>query len=249
MRLDVHQSFRGGFTTLLTGTGASLVGVFAAYRLINEYFLTNAFLGLKRSVNDAGATEPGLVQIPFASLWLLSLASLLLGAALTVVALRVLTAHRSSEHTREDHVRKILGPTMNMFAAGVTASVVLGFVAILLVASPWTGLLLVPAIVFLTVNLVFTPYIIALNDENFISAFSGSWTLVRGSRTRILLLLIGVAVVTAAFYTLGWLGTRLSGGAHFPRRVLGSSVEGLVSVYWFCVFADAYVQVADEPGL
>jgi len=187
MSLGVLDTLKGGLKDSLSSKGLKFMGLAYLINLIGS-ISSQSLLSQLGFYNELGAayTMTALAMEGPLPLWTgLSLIGFLAGLWLALGVLRNFV-DRSSEEIDTDLFTENLGmPFLNLLIGGILFSVAVGLGFLLFI---------VPGI-FLLVSLFFWTVYVAVEDENFIDAMKSSWSLARGNRLSLLLIVLGIAAV------------------------------------------------------
>ena len=184
------------------------------------------------------AQTTALVVLPSLVAGLLSLVVGLVTLVVSIAAIRVFVSDETERLPREFFTRNMGWAVVNFIVGAIVFGIVvgLGFVA-----------LIIPGI-FLLVTLWFWSAFVAVEDQNFIEGFRGSWGLTRGHRLK--LLLLGIVVALVGMVVGAVFGTGAVGGA-LVGFVFAQAASAIVTVFSTAALAIAYTELTalrDEDG-
>lgn len=235
MTLQIGDAIGDGIRRSFTYSGGVLMALLFAYVVVFMGAMNALFVELfPEEFRESGQAALAF-PIPPAVAAAILLAGFVFGIVLYVAATRALTREQSelSSLPSELFTRRIGRATLSALGANVVVqiAVTIGFV-----------LLVVPGI-FLAVSFVFVVFAIGVEDRRAIDSLSRSWELASGNRWRLFGLLLIVAVVASVAGAIGSLGTIVD---PLVGQVVSLLVISVVSVVFYGVLADAYVQLSDE---
>lgn len=204
--------------------------------------LVNGLLGISVTqwVRSQQVTPSGVEVSP--TLLIPSLAagfvSLVLGVGLLVVsiaAIRVFVSDETERLPREYFTQNMGWAAINFVIGAIVFGIIvaLGFVA-----------LIIPGI-FLLVALAFWTVYVAVEDQNFITAFRSSWGLTRGYRFRLFVLGVAVLLLTAIVNLVFGFGDIASGSltGDIVALIFAQAAGAITSVFSTAVLATAYTEL------
>lgn len=238
MSLRIDRALQDGIARTFARNGLLLVAamlVLGALNLLAYNSLASSFVP-----DGAGPTtmpleptlpiSPAVAGVALAVLYLLTF-------LVTAVALRTFVGEETRTIPREYATRNLGWFLLNY---------VVGYVVFAIVVTIGFVLLVVPG-VFLMVSLYFWIVYVAVEDENFVSAFRDSWALTRGNRWS--LLGLGLIVVAGGAVLFGVLFAASFVLPAWGTLLLYAAILALYGVFGFATAARAYVQLSgDEPG-
>ncbi|MFC6835018.1 hypothetical protein [Halomarina ordinaria] len=195
--------------------------------------LAEQYEGISAETEDA---EP-LVPIPYGVAVALGLLALLLTEAVRIVADRTFVS---------DETEGLYEPTRNLPLAlvnSIVAAIVVGVVVGVGFLVGLVGLFVGGPILasFLAMSFFFVRQEIAVEDENFVDALLGSWSLAKGDRLQLFVLALVLFIVGVLFNQVLGLVTGVIPGV--AGLVVNSVVTAAVAVFASAVAADAYRQL------
>ena len=242
MSFSVSSSLTGGIRRATNRNGLLLA---LAYMIIGGAWQVLFYSAVSTWIPQPGpeATSQTMplptIDVPLAISAVGAIALLLALQYMTIVAIRTFVGGYSHSIPTEYYTRNIGFVLVN----AIVGSLVFG-IAIFL----GSLLLVIPGIIAY-VAFVFVLLYIAAEDENFISAFSSSWSLTRGHWLRLFALLavvtITLSIVQFVSATLLQLGITAVSGAG-----LGTLVSGVVSIPFTLlvlgILAEAFTQLRED---
>ena len=166
------------------------------------------------------------------------LVAFVLSIALLVVsigAIRVFVSDETERLPREYFTRNMVWAAINFVIGGIIFGIIvaLGFVA-----------LIVPGI-FLLVTLAFWTVYVAVEDQNFITAFRSSWGLTRGYRLNLLVLGVAVTLLVLLLNLVFGVGNLASGSliGDVVALVFAQAASAITMVFSTAVLATAYTEL------
>lgn len=203
---------------------SGLVGVGIAQYTINQ------------QVPASGAQSVAPIAIPPLIGGILLLFVVLANLVVSIAAIRVFVSDETERLPREYFTRNMGWAILNLIVGGIVFGIVvsLGFL-----------LLIIPGF-FLLVSLFFWTAFVAVEDQNFIEAFSNSWSLTKGHRLKLFLLGVVVFLITIAVSIVFSVGNVAGNLVGLLVTQIGTAV---VTVFSTAALAVAYNQLrASQTG-
>lgn len=251
MDLRIIDALSSGLARLTTRDGLVLAAIFYALSALNGV-LNAAILGGARSAPAPGAgvpggpgaapgVDPGALLPSFGTAFVVSL---LFGVASAAVAIGAIRAFVTGADLSAELFTRNLPLALVNYVAG-------GFVYAVLVSIGFV-LLVLPGI-FLMVVLAFWTVYVAVEDENFVSAFAESWRLTDGNRLRLFglgvaLVVVGVVITIPFGLVSGVIGFATGGGVagQVVGALIGQVGSAITTILALGTLAAAYDQLT--PG-
>ncbi|MFT4889991.1 MAG: hypothetical protein ACI9YT_000903 [Halobacteriales archaeon] len=247
MSLSVTGALRDGVERTATPIGAGLLAVLLVARLAAAVVVDTRLPTVAAALNDLSGDQvlepvrgPMAVDLPAAALTGLSLLAAIVTAAVVALGFRAFAGDR---HGRlpADAWDGLAWATLNVLVAQLVLGSLFGI---------GLALFVLPGIV-VAVAFVFVPAAIAVDGHNALRAMVESWRTARGSWLRVLLVLVGIAVVGFTFNLSGTVLALLLFGEGIGVDVVGVLFGSLVVLYAIGTVASAFDQlrtVDDEFG-
>ena len=236
MPINITSMLKQGYSRSTNRNGLMLMGIIFVISVLNGII----GLGVDRWVTrqqftpSGVQTDPTVLVPPFGA----GIVSLVLGIALLVVsiaAIRVFVSDETERLPREYFTRNMVWAVINLFVGVIVFGIIvaLGFVA-----------LIVPGI-FLLVTLAFWTVYVAVEDQNFVTAFRSSWGLTRGYRLSLLFLGVAVMLLTILVNLVFGLGDLASGSlaGDIVALVFAQAASAITTVFSTAVLATAYTEL------
>ncbi|WP_440008975.1 hypothetical protein [Halomicrococcus sp. SG-WS-1] len=236
MSINVTNIVKQGYRRTIERNGLVLMGVIFAISLVNGLLGISVSQWMMSQQFTPGSVEanPTLLVPPVVA----SVVSLVLGIGLLVVsiaAIRVFVSDETERLPREYFTRNIGWAAINVVVGAIVFGIIvaLGFVAFI-----------IPGI-FLLVALAFWTVYVAVEDQNFITAFRSSWRLTRGYRFSLFTLGVAVLLLTALVNAVFGLGDLASGSltGDIVALVFAQAASAITTVFSTAVLATAYTEL------
>jgi hypothetical protein len=237
MSLSLGRTVSDGIRRVLTRTGAVLLAVMVVLQLLVQSAINTAVVDVFPA-GPAGELEALLgltLPVPGAVAVALLVVGLVLNGAYFVVLARALTRPRRELSTlpRSLVTRRLGRATLTALVGGVLVS---------LAVTVGLFLLVLPGI-FLSICFLFFVFVVAVEDLGLVDALKRSWTLSRGHRLPLALLVILAAVVGAL---VGTVGSVLDlAGSPVVAELVSNALSSVLFVVFYGLVASAYLQVSD----
>ncbi|MFB6212947.1 MAG: hypothetical protein ABEJ07_00050 [Candidatus Nanohaloarchaea archaeon] len=233
MTVDVGRTFREAFDMTVSRAGISIMALYLVFQVLNLVVSQSFFMAALPASWTMSSAYPLAVEMSAAVSGIAWLLLLLAGAALGLGVIRTFVNERTESLPVEYFTSDLLMPLVNIFIGGILFSiaVMVGFV-----------LFVIPGI-FLMVSLIFWIVYVAVEDQNFMEAFSSSWQLAKENRFPLfaigLLMMVATYVFTLLFSVPSSL---LLGRAASSMAVMIPSA--IISVFNVAALASAYNQLS-----
>lgn len=252
MSVQIIGALSDGVGKVATREGFILLSLFyvlsAVSGVINALLLPGSPSTVETSTGPipAAGTQPSFESLlPALSAALaLSLLIGLISVILTIGALRIFVTGESL--SSEVFTRNLPLVFINYTLGGIIYTIIVGLGLIFLI---------IPGIFFM-ITLVFWTIFVAVEDENFVSAFGDSWRLTKGSRLQLFglgLVVTVVGVPISAPFGLVSSGVVLLAGGGTAAQVVSSLIGPIGSVITTMVtlgtLAAAYHQLTPDNGM
>ena len=157
---------------------------------------------------------------------------------MSIAAIRVFVTDETERLPQEHFTRNMVWAVINLFVGMIVYGII---VALGLVA------LIIPGI-FLLVTLAFWTVYVAVEDQNFITAFRSSWGLTRCYRLNLFVLGVAVVLLTALVNLVFGLGDLASGNfaGDIVALVFAQAASAIATVYSAAVLATAYTELTSR---
>lgn len=261
MSLRIGPTLSGGIDRALSRNGLVLL---TANLVLGSAWVV-AFVSLFTGLLARYGADPGAVVVPTLPLPVpaVAVAAVALLAAfvwLNVVTVRTFVDGRGSSIPGEFLTRRIGYVLANLVLFGVLFGLAVSGPALVAVGGgilagfPLAGVLvgallvIVPGIVAY-VGLLFGQFYVAVDDENALAALSDSWSLTKGNRVRVLLIVVALVVATGVVsiaVSVG--GTALLGPRSLVAQFVNTAVSYVVSLVSLGVLAEAFCRLRAERG-
>lgn len=237
MSLQIGRALHDGIVRTFARNGLLLVAVMLVLGALNLLAYNSLVSGFVPDVPNQPTMpleptlpiSPAVAGVALAVLYLVTF-------VVTAVALRTFVGEETRTIPREYVTRNLGWFLLNYVVGNVVFTVVvtIGFV-----------FLVIPG-VFLMVSLYFWIVYVAVEDENFVTAFRDSWRLTRGNRWS--LLGLGLVVVAGGTVLFGVLFVAALVLPAWGTMLLYAAILAVYGVFGFATAARAYVQLTgDEP--
>lgn len=247
MSLSVSGALRDGVERIATPVGAGLLAVLLVGRLAAVVVVDTQLPMVAAALNDLSGEQvlepvpgPMAVDLPPAALTGLSLLAAIVTAAVVALGFRAFAGERPGR-LPPDAWDGLAWATFNVLVAQLVLGLLLGL---------GLALFVLPGIV-VAIAFVFVPAAIAIDGHNALRAMVESWRTAWGSWLRVLLLLVGIAVVGFTFNLSGTVLAVLLFGEGIGVDVVGIVFGSVVVLYAIGTVASAFEQlrtVDDEFG-
>ncbi|SIR65463.1 hypothetical protein SAMN05421858_3151 [Haladaptatus litoreus] len=236
MSINVTRILKQGYSRSIERNGLMLIGVIFVISILNGLLGIgiDQWIASQQFTPGEIQANPTLLIPPIAG----GIVSLVLGIALLVVsiaAIRVFVSEETERLPREYFTRNMVWAALNLFVGVIVFGIIvaLGFVA-----------LIIPGI-FLLVALAFWTVYVAVEDQNFITAFRSSWGLTRGYRLSLLVLGVAVILLTALITLAFGVGDLASGSfaGDIVALVFAQAASAITTVFSTAVLATAYTEL------
>ena len=236
MPINTTNILKQGYSRSIEQNGLTLMGIVFVISVLN------GLLGISITRWMAGQQlASGAVQMNPTTLLppvLGGIVAFVLSIALLVVsigAIRVFVSDETERLPREYFSRNMVWAAINFVIGGIIFGIIvaLGFVA-----------LIVPGI-FLLVTLAFWTVYVAVEDQNFITAFRSSWGLTRGYRLNLFVLGVAVTLLILLVNLVFGLGNLASGSlaGDIVALVFAQIASAITTVFATAVLATAYTEL------
>jgi hypothetical protein len=236
MPINTTNVLKQGYSRSIKQNGLMLMGIIFVISVLNGLLgvgITRWMAG-QQLASGAVQTNPTSLLPPVLG----GLVSLVLSIALLIVsigAIRVFVSDETDRLPREYFTRNMVWAAINFVIGGIIFGIIvaLGFVA-----------LIIPGI-FLLVTLAFWTVYVAVEDQNFITAFRSSWGLTRGYRLNLFVLGVAVMLLIALVNLVFGLGNLASGSlvGDIVALVFAQVASAVTTVFSTAVLATAYTEL------
>ncbi|WP_227378595.1 hypothetical protein [Haladaptatus halobius] len=239
MPINITSILKQGYSRSIKRNGLLLMGIVFVISALNGVLgiSITRWIASQRFTPGSVQAEPTLLIPPLVG----GLVSLVLGIALLVVsiaAIRVFVSSEIERLPREYFTRNMVWAAINLFVGAIVFGLIvaLGFVA-----------LIIPGI-FLLVTLAFWTVYVAVEDQNFITAFRSSWGLTRGYRLNLFVLGVAVVLLTVLVNLVFGLGELASGSltGNIIALVFVQAGSAITTVFSTAVLATAYTELKSQ---
>lgn len=238
MSLNISSSLIDGLRRVANRNGLVLT---LAYLVVGAVWQVAFYSAFAAYVGQFGTPTTTValpsVDVPLSVSAGVALLSLLVLQYLTVVAIRTFVGGHAHSIPSEYYTRNIAFVLVNSILGAVAFGVLVVF---------GTVLFLIPGIIAY-VAFIFTMFYVPVDDTNFLSALSKSWSLTRGNWIRLFVLLAVVGISTAIVSNLLSVASSLLLGAFIGRW--GSLVAGVLtlpfSLLTLGVLAEAFTRLRE----
>ena len=229
MTFSVTDAITTGLDRTLKRNSLLLGSVFFVLAALNG-LVTPAIV--EPFVPEEAAGTPPLDISPLIAV-LIYVLVLLAMSVVTVAALRTFVSEETETIPAAYYTENVAFAVLNLLVGGIAFAILvsLGFVA-----------LVVPGF-FLLVTLYFWSVFVAVENDNFVTAFKRSWGLTKGNRVRLFFLGVAVVLLAIAITVPFSLPAGLVGGA-VGALVTGFSTA-IISIFGLATAAAAFVQLRD----
>lgn len=242
MSINITRILKQGYSRSIERNRLMLMGIIFVLTILNGLVGNGVEQWpVGQQITMAGVQEVPTVLVP---LIVGGVVALVLNIALLVVsiaAIRVFVSDETERLPREYFTHNMVWTAINFIIGSIAFGIIvaLGFVA-----------LIIPGI-FLLVALAFWTIYVAVEDQNFIEAFSSSWKLTRGHRFTLFVLGVAVMLLIALInlpFGLGEFVSRSIAG-DIVAFVFAQAAGAVTGVFSTAVLATAYTELttrADE---
>ncbi|WP_227379602.1 hypothetical protein [Haladaptatus halobius] len=236
MPINITSMLKQGYSRSIKRNGLMLMGIIFVISVLNGVLGlgVDRWIARQQFTSNGIQADPTLLVPPLGA----GIVSLVLGVALLVVsiaAIRVFVSDETERLPREVFTRNMVWATINLFIGAIVFGIIvaLGFVA-----------LIIPGI-FLLVTLAFWTVYVAVEDQNFITAFRSSWGLTRGYRLNLFVLGVAVVLLTALINLVFGFGDLASGSfaGDIVALVFAQAASAITTVFSTAVLATAYTEL------
>ena len=238
MPIDITDVLKRGYSRSTERNGLTLMGIIFVISVLDGVLgLGVDRLNAGQQFADSGQVDPTLLVPSLGA----GIVSLLLGIVLLVVsiaAIRVFVSDETEHLPREYFTRNMVWAVINLFVGVIVFGII---VALGLVA------FVVPGI-FLLVTLAFWTVYVAVEDQNFITAFRSSWGLTRGYRLNLFVLGVAVFFLVVLINLVFGLGDLASGSlaGDIVALVFAQAASAITTVFSTAVLATAYTELTAD---
>lgn len=218
MGLDASAALRRAIDRVVTRRGVWLMAAF--------FLIDVVFIGVPSAVLDASQAVSNAFAIGVTSL-----IGFVVTMFVTVIGFRVFTDYSVATSLWE-HIDDGVGiATVHLVVGSIVAAVIitLGFI------------LIIPG-VYLLVSLLFWQVFVAVEGDDFIDAFRGSWGLTEGQKWSVLFLVLGLFMVLLLINIFGGIIALVLPGL-LLKSVIVSALNAFGMVFSIVAVADAYDQL------
>lgn len=247
MTLEIGRAVSDGLRRAVKPNGLLLmalfvvlgfVGTLASQSLLSVYFesMASEFPSSTTGSGFPPATPLGVLPLGVAAVVAIVMA--FVSEAVRIVGIRTFVSDATETIPAEYRRRNLPLATINGVVGGIVAGFLVGIGTIFLI---------IPGI-FLAMSFFFFRQEIAINDRNFVSALSESWSIASGNRFPLFLLAIVVFVIGLVASIPGFIAGFVFGNGAIPTALVNVLINGVVTVLGMAIAARAYVQLTDEGG-
>ncbi|WP_458210594.1 hypothetical protein [Haladaptatus sp. NG-SE-30] len=239
MPINITNILKQGYSRTTKRNGLMLMGIIFVISVLNGVLGIgiSRWVAMQRFTPGGVQAEPILLVPPFVG----GIVSFVLGITLLVVsitAIRVFVSDETERLPREYFTRNMVWAAINFIVGAIVFGIIvaLGFVA-----------LIIPGI-FLLVTLAFWTVYVAVEDQNFITAFRSSWGLTRGYRLTLFVLGVAVMLITILVSIVFGLGELASGSlaGDIVALVFAQAASAITTVFSTAVLATAYTELKTQ---
>jgi hypothetical protein len=239
MPINITRMLKQGYSRSIKRNGLMLMGIIFILSVLNGVLGLSVDRWVTRQQFTASGiqADPSLLVPPLGA----GIVSFVLGIALLVVsiaAIRVFVSDETEHLPQEYFTRNMIWDGLNLFVGMIVYGIIIGLGLVALV---------VPGI-FLLVTLAFWTVYVAVEDQNFITAFRSSWGLTRGYRLNLLFLGVAVVLLSALVNLVFGLGDLASGSfaGDIVALVFAQAASAITTVFSAAVLATAYTELTSH---
>jgi hypothetical protein len=247
MSLDIVAAIRGGVQRGLKRNGVLLMAIFVVLSILSSIFAADFFASVfspllesrpgSASSADFGSNNPLVGTDPTEPL--LGLSGPVAGIGWILVSIGGLIANITAIRTFvSNETYRIPRKHVTRNLPWVVGNIIIGQLVFVVLLGVGFFFLVVPGL-FLLVSLYFWDFVVAIEDENFLTGLRRSWGLTRGHRIR--LFLLGLIVVSLSLIA------SLPGSFLAESGLVGMTASALlcapVGVFTIAIGAEAFQQL------